>query len=248
VTGASLSNTADAGANFQIVATNELTVQRNDDLETGTGDFTDTSGGNYSDQNGTFERDYANISQDSFPNLTVDNEADGNLNMSFATGNNNNSQYNRNGTFITGLGDTQPYNGSASAPNRVAPLEIVNSGGTDKDVGATYNYGSAIGNGIQEEDVAQLFEFEIDGVQISPDESSINTELNAVTIPAGESREVDFLINYNDDLEQKVSEAASGGSDFGFGDSTSSASADLLDQVTFGTSSGEPVQSPSVQD
>lgn len=247
VTGAALSNTVDAGANFQIVATNQLNVQRNDELEN-SDDIFDSSNGNYSDQNGTFEKDYTDISTSSFPNLTVDDERNDALNMSLATGNDNESQYNRNGTFLADLEDTQAYNGSAGA-GRVAPLEVVNEGGSSQDVGITFNYGSDVGgSSVSKGDVATIFEFEIDGVQVSPDDANPDTESNAVTIAAGGSREVDLTLNYNANLEEKVSNAASGGSDFGFGSgNSSSASADLLNSVVIGTSDGGAgsVQDPS---
>jgi hypothetical protein len=239
VTGASLSNTVDTGANFQIVATNQLNVERNNELDsTALG-----NNGNYSDKGGDFDTDFVNTT--SFPNMTIDDQANDQLNMSFATDNDNASAYNRNGSFGDGVVEAgqQPYNGS-NGGNRVAPLQVVNNGGTSKDVAVTYDYGSDVSQSADPSaldivDINRLFEFEIDGVQVSPDGSTTDSGANAVTFAAGQTREVDFTLNYNADLEEKISDAASGGgSDFGFGSGNSAnAAADLLNRVTFGTSS-----------
>lgn len=256
VTGAALSNQVDATADFQVVATNELIVRRNDVLEGGAGGSLDNNN-NYSDTSvSAFDHENATSDPATTPNLTVNQSTNGDLGMAFATVNGNDSAFNRNFT----LGGTEPYNGSrggdvtsASAADngRVAPLQIENNGGSSKDVAVEYVLGDDVNtgsvddtSGIDALDVAQLFTFEINGTQISPPSNSADVTLNGDTLEidaagvefpmsAGQVENVDFLINMSDRLDQLISDAASGGA-YNF-----AASADtgvsLLNEVRFGT-------------
>jgi hypothetical protein len=261
VTGAALSNTVDATADFQVVATNELIVRRNDVLEGGAGGSLENNN-NYSDTAiDAFDHENATSDPAPSPNLTVNSSTNGDLGMAFATDNGNDSDFNRNFS----LGGTEPYNGSrggdvtsASAADngRVAPLQIENNGGSSKDVAVEYVLGSDVNtddgledpDGIDSLDVAQLFTFEINGTQISPPSDTADTNLNTsgsspvleitaagVEFPmsAGQVENVDFKINMSDRLDQLVSDAATGGT-YNFGASADTG-VSLLSEVRFGT-------------
>lgn len=256
VTGAALSNTVDATADFQVVATNELIVRRNDVLEEGTDGSLDNNN-NYSDTAiDAFDHENATSDPAPSPNLTVNQSTNDQLGMAFATDNGNDSAFNRNFS----LGGTEPYNGSrggdvtsASAADngRVAPLQIENNGGSSKDVAIEYVLGSDVNTGSVDDpagidalDVAQLFTFEINGTQISPPSTSGDVNLNGdvleitaggVEFPmsAGQVENVDFKINMSDRLDQLVSNAATGGT-YNFGASANTG-VSLLSEVRFGT-------------
>jgi hypothetical protein len=256
VTGAALSNTVDATADFQVVATNELIVRKNEELTTG-GSGSLESNNNYSDTDiSAFDHENATSDPDPSPNLTVNQSTNGDLGMAFATVNGNDSDFNRNFS----LGGTEPYNETRSGEvtsesgadsGRVAPLQIENNGGSSKDVAVEYVLGDDVNTGSLDDsagidalDVAQLFTFEINGTQISPPSDSADVTLSSgvleidaadVEFPlaAGEVEEVDFIINMNDQLEQLISNAASGGA-YNFGASSNSG-VSLLNEVRFGT-------------
>jgi len=258
VTGAALSNTVDATADFQVVATNELIVRKNEELTTG-GSGSLEANTNYSDTD-ISAFDHENATSDPgpgpSPNLTVNQSTNGDLGMAFATVNGNDSDFNRNFS----LGGTEPYNEtrsgevtseSGATSGRVAPLQIENNGGSSKDVAVEYVLGDDVNTGSLDDsagidalDVAQLFTFEINGTQISPPSDSADVTLSSgvleidaadVEFPlaAGEVEEVDFIINMNDQLEQLISNAASGGA-YNFGASSNSG-VSLLNEVRFGT-------------
>jgi hypothetical protein len=246
VTGAALSNTVDATSNFQIVATNDLTVRRNSNLDT-------TALGANSNYSDTTVSEFNHTGAEPFPNMTVNGSADGDLGMALATGNDNSSDYNRNDS----LGGTEPYNGTVAGTTEaqnldVAPLQIENNGGSQKEVAVEYGIGSDVdsesasdsdGN-VDPVDVAQLFTFKIGDQQISPpsDPGSVtlndpyleeDSNNNTYTLDAGETAKVGFVLNYSKRLEELIADAASGGSytfsNNGQGD------ADLLDVARFGT-------------
>jgi hypothetical protein len=271
VTGASLSSSVDSGANFQVIAENNLDIRRNDDT------LTDgTSGGLETASNGEILNDtydnYVNTSVSYInetegegnlnstigsgiedvngPRLSINDAENGNLQMALATQNDASLEDNQN---LSSSGTASPYNGtSASAPpNATAPLEIVNQGGSDVEVSASYTYGEDANGGtgdIPESTVAQLFTFEIPGSQtgvtsgggqVSPASGS-NSEAtssgdengNSATIGSGEAAVVNFTINYSESIAEEISNQ-SGGS-YSFGD-TAFQSVNLLNQVTFGT-------------
>ena len=260
VTGAALSNTVDATADFQVVATNELIVRKNEELTNGGGGSLEANN-NYSDTDiSAFDHENATSDPDPSPNLTVNQSTNGDLGMAFATVNGNNSDFNRNFS----LGGTEPYNEtrsgevtseSGATSGRVAPLQIENNGGSSKDVAVEYVLGDDVNTGSLDDsagidalDVAQLFTFEINGTQISPPSDGTGVNLNTggsdeileitastpeFSLAAGDVEEVDFIINMNDQLEQLISNAASGGA-YNFGDSSNSG-VSLLNEVRFGT-------------
>ena len=252
VTGAALSNTVDSTANFQIVATNELIVRKNEELTSSSLG----SNANYSDTT-ISEFDAANATDDptNTPNLTVNQSTNGDLGIAFATPNDNSSDFNRNFS----LGGTEPYNetrrGSevttvGGANNgRVAPLQIENNGGSQKDVAVEYvlgsdvNTGSLTASGLNALDVAELFTFGINGTQISPpaDSGSLNLDGDVLEITdpntefnlgAGNVEEVDFKINMSKRLEDLIADASSGSYSF---TESSSTGVSLLSEVRFGT-------------
>ena len=240
VTGAALNNQVNPTANFQIVATDELTVERNAALDSNAL----SNNNNYSDTT-VSAFDHANATEDPSitPNMTINSSTNGDLGMAFATPNDNGSAFNRNESF----GGTTPYNGTNADPENggaVGPIQVVNDGGATKDVGVEYILGADYNSGnMTADDVAQLFTFNIGGTKISPDATTStingsspgyqNDELNTVPVDPGETVIVNFVLNYSDELEAKISSAASGTSGYGFSNNGTS-TADLLDEVVFG--------------
>ena len=252
VTGASISGTADASSNFNVIAENNLTIRRNDEDFTTFGseiandtsdqyvnttvDYVQSGEGTINDTIGS------GIENVSGPRLTVNDQENDGLSMALATQNENTIEANTNGTS----GNGSPYTDSNGTP----PLRIVNNGGQDKQISAEYSYGGDVGNGsLTQEDVAQLFTFSINqnaGTtitnpgQVSPGtdapgssgDESTNGPYQA-TIPSGEEATVDFTINYSSALEDAIASAASGGSDYDF-ENNGFANIDLLTQVSFG--------------
>ena len=254
VTGATISGTADAGANFNVIAENNLTIRRNNENFTLSGseirndtstNYVNTSVsyvGNGSDSEGTMNDTIGSGIEDvGGPRLTVnDGENDG-LTMALATPNDATIEANQNITS----GNGSPYTNDNGG---TAPLRIVNNGGQDKQISASYSYGGDVGNGsLTESDVAQLFTFSVNDTgtditnpgQVSPGTDAPNssgdesTNSYQATIPSGEEATVDFTINYSSSLEDKIASAAGSGSDYDFA-SNGFANVDLLETVTFG--------------
>ena len=247
VTGASISGTAEASANFQVIAENELNVQRNSSIsEAGNGELLNSTSDNYvnttvgyvgTDTNN--EEGYLNTTDGSGykdvggPRLTVNGGQDDNLRLALAAPND------------ASTGSGSPYD---SQDGGTAPLEIVNNGSASKSISAEFSYGDDVstplssgssGDGtIDAGDVAELFQFSIGGSQISParasPDSSGDAEGNQVSVGSGNIATVDLIINYSADIASDISEAASGGN--GNYDFTNPelAAVDLLNSVTFG--------------
>jgi len=246
VTGASISGTADAGASFQVIAENNLNLQRNSDIaETGGGEIPNTTSDNYVntsvgfvDNEGELNTTQGSGLRDvSSPQLTVNGNEDSNLQIAVATP--NEVIDDQDGTT------NDPYDSSNSG---TSPLEIVNNGGSPKTISAEYDYGDSVtettgdntrGDGILDRgDVAKLFQFSIGNTQISPDpnspDSSGDAEGNQVSITAGTSKKVDFSINYTSAIQQDIADNATapeGNYDF---DSSAFSAVELLTQVSFG--------------
>jgi hypothetical protein len=247
VTGASISGTADASANFQVIAENDLNVQRNSGIsEAGNGELLNSTSDNYVNTTvgyvGTDANDeegYLNTTDGSGykdvggPRLTVNGQEDGNLRLALTAPND----------ASTGSGD--PYD---SGSGGTAPLEIVNNGATDKTISTEFTYGGGIENNgsgsagddtLDSGDVAELFQFSIGGSQISPDRTDpgvsgdSGTNTNQATVTAGTSEVVDFTINYTSDIANDISQAASGSGDYDFANNELAA-VNLLNTVTFG--------------
>ena len=251
VTGAAINDTVSPSANFQVIADQNLDVQRNRNINTaGNGEILNSTGDNYVnstvdyvDPEGTFSGANATDSgagDIGGPRLTVDNGTDGNLNMALASPNDASIDANLNDSVGGGTTD-DPYGGSDTAP-----LEVVNQGGSAVEVTVNYDYGDDVGtNSLDQEDVAQLFTFSIpdsessdgaSGGQISPGTTTPGSEGdadgNTATVGSGDVAYVNFNINYSEEIESAIASAA--GSDFGFGSDSTSA-VDLLDSVEFGT-------------
>jgi hypothetical protein len=253
VTGASISGTADAGANFQVIAENNLTIQRNSGFsEAANGEILNSTSENYVnstvsyvDSEGTLNETIGSgIENVGGPRLTVNDQENGGLSLALATQNDATIEDNLNST--TGS-NASPY----SDANGTAPLEIVNNGGQDKTISASYTYGDDVGTGsLTESDVAQLFTFSINdnadinnAGQISPGTDAPNSSGDASSstyqaeITSGGTATVDLTLNYSSDIEDAIQSAASGGSDYDFA-TDGFASVDLLQTVTFGEVDG----------
>ena len=251
VTGASISGSADAGANFNVIAENNLTIRRNSAFTTAdNGEIVNDTSTNYVnstvgyvDSEGTINDTIdSGIEDVSGPRLTVNDLENDQLSMALATQNDATIEANQNSSVGS---SASPY----SDDRGTAPLEIVNNGGSNKTISASYTYGDDVGNGsLTESDVAQLFTFSVNSGadtntsgQISPSTgsagSSGDVDGNQAEIVSGGEATVDFTINYNSDLEDKIASAVSGGSDYDFA-SNGFANVDLLDTVTFGEVDG----------
>ena len=246
VTGASISGTADAGASFQVIAENELNLQRNSDISTSGGEILNSTSDNYVNTSVGFVNNEGtlNTSQGSglrdvsSPQLTVNGQEDSNLQIAVAT---------PNEVIADQDGTNDPYDSSTTG---TSPLEIVNNGGSDKTISVDYTYGSSVdsstggntrGDGnLDQGDVAELFQFSIGGQQISPSPDSPDssgdaaTPANETTVNAGNSAKVDFSINYTADIQSDIADNASApAGNYDFANSAFSA-VELLTQVSFG--------------
>lgn len=250
VTGASISGTADASSNFNVIAENNLTIRRNDeDFTTFGSEIDNGTSVNYVNTsvsyvgNGTGEGSIndtigSGIEDVGGPRLTVDDNEDSSLEMALATKNDATIEANQNSTAGS---SASPYSDTNGTP----PLRIINNGGQDKTISAEYTYGDDVPSGsLTESDVAQLFTFSVNDTtgnitegQVSPGTdnpaSSGDVSTNQATIPSGEEATVDFTINYSSALEDAIASAASGGSDYDF-KNNGFANIDLLTQVSFG--------------
>jgi hypothetical protein len=231
ITGASLSNTVSTDfSNFKIVAEAELTVRRNETLTdqnvlTNNENFTNSS------------IDFTTIGQDSpvdysdFPLLYVDNETDGNLTMELGTSADDDAIYNNN----LSTGGTEPYDGDQ--PYGYAPLEIENTGATDKDIAVSYTYNDddvVNSSELSKGQVAEVYEFEIGGTRISPAPASPDSHGNKVTIPSQETKPVDLKIELDENTASDVKAVSNFNSnEYSFSDAAR-ARAKLLDAATFG--------------
>ena len=245
VTGATISGTADAGASFQVIAENDLNLQRNSGIsEADNGEILNSTSDNYVNTSVSFvdNEGELNSTQGSglrdvdSPQLTVNGQEDSNLQIAVATPNEN----------PTG----SPYDSTSSG---TAPLEIVNNGGTDKTVSVSYSYGTELsdesGSGTRGDgtldhgDVAELFQFSIGGQQISPAPASPNssgdeaTSTNQATVSSGSSELVDLTINLTPDIQSDIADNASGSGDYDFANNAFAA-VELLTQVSFGEVDG----------
>lgn len=255
VTGASISGTADASSNFNVIAENNLNIRRNNEDFTTVGseiandtsdqyvnttvDFVQSGEGTINDTVGS------GVENVTGPRLTVNDQEDSNLEMALATPNDASVEANLN--VSEGSDSDTPYSDDGGTP----PLRIVNNGGQAKTISAEYTYGNtATGSttSLEEADVAQLFTFSINqnpgGNINNPGQISPGTDLPTSSgdestngpfqaeIPAGEETTVDFVINFSSSLEEKIANAASG-SDYDF-KTDAFASLDLLEQVSFG--------------
>jgi hypothetical protein len=199
VTGASISGTAEAGTSFQVIAENNLAVQRNssiteadnNEIDNSTYDnYVNTSVGYINDTgtpsgegtiNGTIGSGIEDVNG---PRLTVNNEQDGNLEMALATQNDATLEDNQNGSLgnvNSSYSDefgTSNDGTTAGSGNAAPPLELVNNGGQSREISVRYDYGSTVtdgGNNLGEDDVAQLFTFRVNAdngeAKVSPDPS-----------------------------------------------------------------------------
>lgn len=236
VTGAALSNTVRValgggsdGGGFDIKVTQELEVRRNGTLTEENVLSTDEN----------FSADpinWSKVGQDSpvnyndFPRLYVNSSTDADLTIELATGDDTDSPYNTN----LSQGGTEPYNSSQSYG--YAPIVIENTGGDAKDVGMQYQYGADVtdtNTNLSKDQVAELYQFDIDGTQVSPKKGSPDTEGNLVTFSPGQERRVDLNVNLTETTAEDIRSAAGSLSPYSF-DSDGRASADLLDTAVLG--------------
>jgi len=229
VAGAALSNSVGVGfGGIQVVATNELVVRRNETLVE---ENVLQSNSNFTDDPINFTK----IGQDGpvnyadFPDLFVNNGTNGNLTIQLATGDDHTSPYNTN----LSDGGAEPYNGTQSGG--YAPLVIENTGTQTKDVALEYTYGSGVGGTLSKGQVAELYNFHIDTTQVSPLSNSPDSEGNAVSIGAGQTKPVNLNLNLTEATAQDIQTVAGdalGPYDF---NQASRERADILDTATFGT-------------
>jgi hypothetical protein len=249
VTGASITEQVEPTANFQVVAEQQLEVQKNDQLS----DSTMNSNGNYSrflnfDDNSTtdFAPTAADDGDKQFPNLTIDNGTNGELDLALAT-NNSNVSYNRNGS--AGFPSGTPYS-TADDPTGIPPLQIVNPGDS-VDVAVEYQLDdnrSETEDGIDVPDLAtDIFSFVIvdadtsNPVEVSPDNGdSYDTGTQVISSGSDEVANIDtgttdvhLELNYSEEIADKLAAIASGGGALDFG-GTSQVNVPLLDEVRFG--------------
>jgi hypothetical protein len=253
VTGAALSSSVDSTADFRIVATNELTVGRNEDLDGNQSSYNNFSDVGPADFNYSVAGETGPSSQTTgYPNMTINSTNNGDLGMALATDNDETTAYNQNAS----RGGREPYNGTNHTPAAdapVAPLQITNTGGTAQTIGAEYELGGAADNSASADtldwkDVVRLFTWEIDGTQISPEPNTTDSTYNSGTdaevvndksagnlpeVQPGNTVEVDLVINHSDRIEGLISDAAGSGGSYTFG-STSTDDVNLLDVVRFG--------------
>jgi hypothetical protein len=234
VTGGALSNTVatafggSSNTGFNIINTTELIVRRN-------GTLTDqnvlSENENFSDTSLNFSK----VGQDSpvdysdFPELYVDNRTDGDLTVELATGDDPSTSYNNN----LSNGGTEPYNGTESYG--YAPLVIENTGDVGKDIAMQYTYANDVTNSneLSKGQVAELYRFDIDGTQISPQKSTPDQEGNSVTIPAATTKRVDLQIQLTEATADDISSVSPLGDPYAFDESARSRTS-LLDAAVFG--------------
>jgi len=243
VTSAAITNTTEPGADFRVISDEALDVRRNTDIVAG-GEVdedlsgyvnTSTSGGDYTDgQEGDLNFSAGSPVYDSTgPNLTVDGEDNGALNVSLVTLNDNSTAANRNSSLGGNplyLNGQDPSDGSSVSNNN--PLEVENLGSSDAEVGVSYTYGTdGTGN---ESLVNTLFTF-VDpttGSVISPTGSDGTHNSNFLTVSSGTVEDVGLVINYSEDIANTLANNFSSG----FG-GASDEDLDLLDTVEFGVNS-----------
>lgn len=234
VTGAALSNTVatafgGSGSGFNIVNTTELIVRRN-------GTLTDQ---NILSENANFTNtsiNFSKVGQDSpveysdFPELYVDNNTDGDLTMELATGDDTSTAYNNN----LSNGGTEPYNGSESYG--YAPLVIENTSSVGEDIAMQYTYGDDVtdsNTALSKDQVAKLYQFDIDGTRISPAEGSPDQEGMAVTIPGATIKRVDLQIQLDESTAEDIRAASPVGGSYYF-DQDARSETKILDAAVFG--------------
>jgi hypothetical protein len=249
VTGASISNAVEPAANFQVVAEEQLEVQRNSALDYNTL----KTDGNYSTflqdddtrGNGDFDATGA-LKDNKGPNMTISNETNGQLEMALAA-NNSNTSYTRNGTTGNGTNDDYLYPSKTPYDDNVdsegtSPLEIQNPGNS-VDVSVEYILGGDADRTTADESslVARVFQFYIDGVRVSPDPTAVSAggsqsdpvvSNDATDINANGTTDVDFRLNYSDGLADELADLASSSNDLEF--TGTNTAIDLLDTVRFG--------------
>ncbi len=248
VTGASISNSINSTANFNVVAENQLVVRKNNALD----DTTMNTSSQYSgflnhDENST--SDFAPTAaddQDSFPNMTIDNGTNDQLDMALAIENANTSA-NRNAT--AGFPSSTPYNESAgdnsNGSGGIAPLEIENPVSSSERVAVEFVPGSTVENASDEqaarELLSDLFSFGINGTRISPEPGDVtgtsgnittDNSNNGEVVNANTATQVNFTINMNAAKADRLADLAGGGSASFTGDQEA---LDLLDTAVFGT-------------
>ena len=241
VTGASISNAVEPAANFQVVAEQQLEVQRNSALDYGTLE----SNGNYStflqddDSRGNTDFDATGALKDNpGPNMTISNGTNDGLEMALAA-NNSNTSYTRNGT--AGYPSKTPYDDETDSEG-TSPLEIQNPGNA-RDVSVEYILGDDVTRTDADESslVARVFQFYINGNRVSPDPTSVSggtgsndpvVSNSTAQVSANGTTDVDFRLNYSDGLADELADLASSSNDLEF--TGTNTAIDLLDTVRFG--------------
>lgn len=230
VTGAALSNTVGAAfGGYQVIATEELTVRRNETLVE---QDVLRSNKNFSNESIDFTQIGSNSPVDytDFPKLFVNDKSDDGLVIELATSGDETAPYNTN----LSSGGSEPYNGTQSYG--YAPIVIENTGAKQKDIALEYDYGSSVGGGgsLSKGQVAELYSFHIDTTQISPLSSSPDSEGNTVSIDSGQTKPVNLNLHLTEATARDIQSVVGTPGQYDFSQA-SRERADILDTATFGT-------------
>jgi len=234
VTAASFASSTTPTTNFSIVALEgDLALRRLDStLSDGSGpsNYSELADGNDA-WNGSAITDFGNVTRDNNVNNSVvayvNDQTNDNLeaDLAFEARNTTYSEYTTEG------GDEYGF------------FELANLGETEEAVSMTFGYNSAnlaendtavdtsTDQPLNEEDVAEIFTFRMDGTQISPESGTPQQPGTATTIEPGEVLPVELEITLTQDQAEKVQTVA-GSSPFGGG--LDEYSFQLLDSVTVG--------------
>jgi hypothetical protein len=255
VTGATLTDTVTPNADFRVIASQNLEVSKNSDLnEANYENYTNVEPDNFGDT------EFNETAGASSPNMSVtDGQSNEDLQLDLATPNNADDSFNNNASSKGPAEGDLPYVNSSdlagdSNPDAVtggeggaAPLEVTNPTGEAQEVTVTYRYGSDVdGSPITEGLVDELFRFYMldENVNASNGQSgSGDIELisppsgtaggNGAVVDSGSTLDAHFTINMDQGIEETLQDAASGEGIAGFSDGTVD-DLELLSTVEFG--------------
>jgi hypothetical protein len=177
VTAASFNDSVNPSTNFQIVPqTSALVVRR---LQTEVGSYGSLASGNAS-WNGSEINDFGNVTNEDNVNNSVvahlNDTENGELGAQLAFDNQNTTNY-------------SAYMDNGGTDDEWGFFEIANVGETPETVGITFGYnGDNVGatEQLSEGDVADMFNFRINGTKVSPTSGTTTEPANQVEIGAGE--------------------------------------------------------------
>jgi len=238
VTAASFADSIEAGANFQAIVDEEVTLRIGDGVPDD-GDFS-VDGNGFTDTDLTDDSGHEGLTADDF------DSGDGGALAHFADRDSEpiNDEIE---IGVAVLNDDEEVDGDADN-NYEEFLEIDNEGASEQEIGIRYIYGDDVDNeGLSDEvqgddgesgdvdpdDVVELFTFVTDdgGDQISPDDGDVE-EPNSFTAEPGE-HQINLEISLDDDLAGRLADAADV-DDGIFDDDGVNENLDLLDAIEVG--------------